>query len=312
MTLALILAFLLGQNFNKPISLKKIENHQAGFKYISPLLDCENNQALNYNYKNLDQNIKNSINGELEKKSVSSVSLYFRDLNNGPWIGINYEEKFSPASLLKVPLMMAYLKIAENKPDSLNQKFKIVDYGTDTLEQNILPSEKLVIGREYSVEELIMRAIKYSDNAAANTLLANIESTDLEKIYSDLNLIIPGTLNSENYMTITEYSSIFRILYNASYLNRETSEKALSILASANFNSGLTSKLPQNVIVSHKFGERVFENKKQLHDCGIIYMKNENYLLCIMTRGDDFKLMEDAIANISKNIYEQMLSFTNN
>ncbi len=308
----LVIAFFLDRFFYKPLPFKNSENHQMGFKYISPLLDCENSQPLDRNFKKLKENIENDIQNEIEKENVSTVSLYMRDLNNGPWIGIDEKEKFSPTSLMKVPLMMAYLKISETKPAILDQKLKVIDYETDTLSQNILPTEKLEINKEYTVQELINRSIKYSDNVAANTLLANIEPADLDKIYSDLNIPVPSVEDSENYMTITEYSSFFRILYNAPYLSKETSEKALNILTTASFDSGLNAKLPKDVVVSHKFGERIFENKKQLHDCGIIYMKNSNYLLCVMTRGDDFKLMEDAISTISKNIYDQMLSFTKN
>jgi beta-lactamase class A len=51
-----------------------------------------------------------------------SISLYFRDLNNGMWHGINYNELFSPSSLMKVPVMIAVLKACEEKKFSLKDK----------------------------------------------------------------------------------------------------------------------------------------------------------------------------------------------
>ena len=50
------------------------------------------------------------------------------------------------------------------------------------------------------------------------------------------------------------------------------------------------------------------QNIRQLHDCGIIYYPNNTYLLCIMTRGKDFKQLESVIAGISKTVYEVVAS----
>ncbi len=41
------------------------------------------------------------VEGMLSAGRASHISVYFRDLNNGPWFGINEKEEFSPASLLK-------------------------------------------------------------------------------------------------------------------------------------------------------------------------------------------------------------------
>lgn len=296
------------KRYNKNIN--RLENHETGYKYISPLLECENSLPLNYDLSNLKENIQKVINTKIAKHEVNTVSLYFRDLNNGPWIGINQDDKFSPASLLKVPLMMAYFKLAEDDPNLLAKKVIVGNYEEEA-SPNILPQKKVTVGAEYTIEDLINYMIKYSDNTAANTLLANIPAQDLTEIYTDFNLKIPGSEGLENYMTVTEYSSFFRILYNASYLNRQMSEKALQILTTSAFTKGLTAELPSGTEVSHKFGERVFDGSKQLHDCGIIYLANKNYLLCVMTRGDDFGKMENTIADISKNIFDNVNSFTN-
>jgi beta-lactamase class A len=148
--------------------------------------------------------------------------------------------------------------------------------------------------------------ISYSDNKAANALLQGIDPEVLNKIYTDMNIAIPSIDRPENYMPVTDYASFFEVLYNASYLNREMSEKALKILASPGFQKGLTAGLPINIKVSHKFGERKIDNLNQLHDCGIIYKTNHPYLLCIMTRGDDFIKMAETIKEISREVYNNI------
>jgi len=50
-------------------------------------------------------------------------SVYFRDLNNGMWFGINEGVFYRPASMLKVPVMIAYFKLAESTPAILAKKY---------------------------------------------------------------------------------------------------------------------------------------------------------------------------------------------
>jgi len=302
--------FLMGKNWQK--DNKETDKHQSGFKYISPLLECGSNNILNYNYKSLKTSLEESINKKIKEKKIDSASLYFRDLNNGPWISINNNEKFSPASLLKVPLMISYLKLMETDSNLLNKKITITKKEETAITQNILPMKKIELNKEYTVENLIARMIKYSDNSAANALINNFDNKKLNQIYFDLGISIPGTEETENFMSVTEYAAFFRILYNSSYLNRTMSEKALSILSETSFSGGLKGGVPENINIAHKFGERIFENKKQLHDCGIIYLQDNNYLLCIMTRGNDFYLMEKVISEISQEVFSTMKSFTEN
>ena len=75
---------------------------------INPLLDLE--PTLDYSeLRPFKHRIEQFIASTLRSDSVRHISVYFRDLNNGPLFGINEKERFTPASLLKVPLMIAVL-----------------------------------------------------------------------------------------------------------------------------------------------------------------------------------------------------------
>lgn len=78
------------------------------------------------------------------------------------------------------------------------------------------------------------------------------------------------------------------------------------MLSKTSFKKGLVAGVPKNIMVSHKYGERLYvdSNEAQLHDCGIIYFPQTPYLLCIMTRGENFAELENTIKEISKNVYE--------
>jgi hypothetical protein len=127
--LLMTLGFFLGKcgvEKKALLNTKKIEKREIGYKYISPLLECESyNSSLDYNFPEIQKKTKKIIDSHIAKKDVDLVSLYLRDLNNGPWMAINGENKFSPASLLKVPLMMAYFKLAEEDEALLNKKLVV-------------------------------------------------------------------------------------------------------------------------------------------------------------------------------------------
>ena len=282
---------------------KKIELHESGYRFISPLLECQTRPSYRNNLLVLKRELEDSIDEAADKNHIFEASVYLRDLNNGPWIGINESAKFSPASLMKVPIMISYFKWAEFDPSILKKKIKVVLDAEDTFSQNIIPSEVVVTGQEYTVEDLIIRMLKYSDNLAANTLIQNADLDLLDKVYFDLGIHIP--LNGgENFLTVHDYASFFRILYNSSYLNREMSELALKILSQTEYQEGIVAGVPSYVTVAHKFGERRVGDALQLHDCGIIYRANNPYLLCVMTRGDNFTEMKSLIQELSAKTFQ--------
>jgi hypothetical protein len=104
------------------------------------------------------------------------------------------------------------------------------------------------------------------------------------------------------------YASFFRVLYNASYLGKQLSEWALATLAQSEFREGIVAGVPPAVPVAHKFGEHkdVATGEVQLHDCGIVYVPEHPYLLCVMTRGASFEHLDDAIASTSRLIFAQV------
>ena len=152
---------------------------------------------------------------------------------------------------------------------------------------------------------------QYSDNEATNLLFQNIDIKELRAIFSDLGISAPNLYDANNLMSVKGYASFFRVLYNASYLNRSTSEQALRLLSLVEYKNGLVAGIPESTLISHKFGEResLSEDKqivRQLHDCGIIYHPERPYLLCVMTKGKNFESLSRIVANISRIIYEQV------
>ncbi len=257
---------------------------------------------------------RNDILELIEKRKkengIVDASVYFRDLVRGPVLGIREIEEFAPASLLKLPLAFVYFSAAEDQEGVMGQKINYV--GTTTVkEQRILPRVSAESGKEYSIEEYLNMMLVHSDNASYEVLEQFLSDspgrmTMRTETFQELGLIDPKD-RVEATITVRGYASLFRILFNASYLNAENSEKVLSWLAETEYTEGLVAGVPENVKVAHKFGERLYANNvKELHDCGIIYFPENPYLLCVMTRGSDFEELEKLISEISRVVYEEV------
>ncbi len=277
----------------------------------NPLLDCDS-------YENtgivklipLKSEIESIRQSAIDNGNITEMSVYYRDLGNGSWVGVNLDEKFAPASLLKVPVMIAYLKKAEKDPTIFQKTITIQDNpNISKLTQEIHPIRYAKVGETYTVEELINLMISSSDNVAKYGLTQQLEQNSVGEVFVDLGLVLPKTNIEDNFMSVRDYSTFFRVLYNATYLNREMSEKALSYLTKNDYDNGLRSGLPANMVIASKFGERSIEDEKtgkvihQLHDCGIVYFQNNPYIACVMTRGESFEKMGSIIGDVSRAIY---------
>ncbi|MDP4009569.1 MAG: serine hydrolase [Candidatus Shapirobacteria bacterium] len=294
---------------SKQLGILVETRNKQNYQFINPLLECDNNMASDdLNLNSLKHKIEGFLDNEIEAKHISLASIYYRDLNNGPWFGINERELFSPASLVKVPLMIAYLKASESDPNILNQQLT----NTKTYnpkEQNIAPDEVIEDNKSYTIDDLIRRMIVYSDNLAYDLLSENMEDQKIVQVFKDLDVDISQAYTDPNgnILSVKDYASFFRILFNSSYLSKANSEKALHLLSQTTFKNGIVATLPKNIITSHKFGERYYtaNQERQLHDCGIVYSPNKPFLICIMTRGSDFNTLSNTIKQISSMVYQK-------
>jgi len=295
---------------NKPGPVTDVRAGQG--KFTNPLLECDQAQGEFTELTPFKDKISLLASNLQTNSSVNNISLYFQDLNNGPWFGVNSSASFAPASLLKVPLAIAYYKLAETKgPDVLQKSitYTAPQQPGAPVTQTIAPLETLVAGQSYTIQDLIARMLKYSDNQSYYLLFSNIDVNFLLSVYSDFGMQIngPGS-DDDSIVSVRNYSSFFRILFNASYLTQADSEKVLGLLASSEFKDGLIAGTPANVTVSHKFGERenAGSNQAQLSDCGIIYYPQHPYLLCISTKGVDLPKQASAIQKLSAAVYGEI------
>lgn len=275
------------------------------YLYTNPLLECDQGSALfSGEFKPSRAAVQEIIDRHIEAGDLASASVYFRDMNNGPWFGIDQNEAYAASSMLKVAHLMVVLKASESQPDLLGRKIVYDHQYRDEL-QTFAPSVPLEIGQTYTLSDMLEHMIRYSDNEALYALQDKVPEADATRFYAEIGM----EFDVNNEITVKNYSSLFRILFNASYLSAENSEYVLDLLTQTEFGFGLRSGVPVNVPVAHKFGERFLENPyNQLHDCGIVYYPDHPYLLCVMTRGNDPEKLIATIKDVSYTVYSQMQS----
>lgn len=294
---------------NRPQALRE----SSKLSLINPLLLCNVNERQEFNeVKSLNDGLERLIAQEVRAGRVIVASVYFRNLNSGDWVMVHETERYSPASLVKVPLLIAYLRFAETKRGVLDERLTIPVGQNSNNSQEIRPEQVVRPGQSYSVAELLERMIQYSDNDAALALYDHLNQDSLRNVYADLGVSFPDpdARAGVDFMTVNTYGRFFRVLYNGTYLWRGFSDRALQILSKSSFTNGLVAGVPPETPVAHKFGLLTITRngvpyQRELHDCGIVYRSNHPFLLCVMTRTNaDISQAAKTIATITKFTYD--------
>jgi beta-lactamase class A len=294
-----------------PIRLKN-----SPYQFINPLLGYALPDSTEFKaYQPLDAKVNNFINSAKSNGQATDVSVYFRDFSQGRWFGINENEKYAPASLLKVVILIAYLKLSETNPKTLSNQLPYDKNMDDAIgDVPYQAPSTLEIGKSYSAEQLLEKMIINSDNGAKNLLLNKLADSDLSQVYTDLGIQNPGNVSGDYVISAKVYSFFFRILYNATYLNKDLSEQALQLLSQAQYNDGLVAGLPPGTKIAQKFGERINVDSNgqpasaELHNCGVIYATHP-YTLCVMTKGPpDIGKLAGVIKGISNIVFQEIES----
>ena len=288
-------------NFDIIKEVFHVPNFWTKYEFISDAID---NKSLDWNLakKIIEKNnMELLISWYLSMTWVTDISFYFRNLANWSTFGFNERALFKPASLTKVPTLIAVLRKNMEQPWFLDKrvevKIPLINYYLH------YPSQKQINNnRVYSVRDLTDYMIKYSDNNATLVLWNLLSGGAYRDIYKELNINF-----SWDNVEVVDYSYLFEILYNSLFLNKSDSEMALSLLSQTQFNDWIKKYIPRDIKVAHKFGEFNIDNvTKQLHDCWIVYYPNHPYVLCIMTRWYNYDDLETVIWSLSKVIFQRV------
>lgn len=307
-----LLSFRLQKIYNtEPVVDKSISyckpsvKRLTGFSFIRPLLFAESSPCESEQLSNVKTQVDNEINNLKLSGKIISGSVYIRELIQGEWTSAGDNEKYYPGSLLKIPELITFFKMNEKNPGLLD---KSITYSTplNLPKQVIYHSKSIELGKTYTIRELLYYMIAYSDNNATMLLNQRMDVEIFSKVFTDFGIVKPDLTKNDIPISAKDFSYFMRALYNATYLSIEDSEFCTELLSHCDFVQGLVSKLPVGIPIAHKFGEAGDGVHAHFSETGIIYIKNAPYLVVVMTKGKDSKVLPSIIADISKLIFDHI------
>jgi len=231
---------------------------------------------------------------------LENASIYFNYLPTGTTFGYGETREFTGASLIKVPFVMDLYRLAEDGKVNLDTKVPLKKaWLNDEFGSLHLKGE----GYKLSYREAARLALRDSDNTALlmlSELEARFPHNGSDQAINALD--IPYQVGKGNSLLIgsQSYTSLLKCLYFSCYLNYDDSQEVLRYMTESKFNNRLTLFLPQGLTVAHKIG--TYSDEVQ-SDCGIIYLPNRNYSLCIMLKEPEEEANQH-IADISNMVYK--------
>lgn len=236
--------------------------------------------------------------------------IYFAYLNNDSWIGVNEREYFTAASTIKVPLAMSVMHAVEERKISLDDTYTVQ---SEDLDDNFGELYKTAEGKTFTIRELMKITLEESDNTASSALFHALQEIGIEDPFSNVYTFMgwdnyPGIGETPEYFDVNLkiLSNMFLALYNAKYVDIDSSQEILDYLDNENFNEQIVAGVPDGIPVAHKSG--VQTESDSYSDCGIVYAPNRHYLLCIGSEGAPKPVADAFMKEISKTVYDYVIN----
>lgn len=309
-----ITGFILGTFYSADISDFIIDRNPLSSEkdqqktYIDPYI---NSQKTTLKYVPFELKTSKRIFEEINRDKNISLSVYVRNLDNGPWFGIGEDDTFAPIRTLKMPIFIAYLKWSEEENGLLGSKLPIPASVIDNTEKIFIPKSNIQPWQSYSIKTLLEEMMINSSIIATEVLLKNIPYTLLSKVDADLGVLLPWEEDIRDTISLKEYSSFYRILYTASYLSSTSSDFALSTLTKTDFPQWLRKGIPSNIEIANKYGEKIYTDEQgekiyQLHDCWVVYYTKYPYIICISAKSKNTDKLTQVIGETSRIVFEEI------
>lgn len=279
----------------------------SGYKWVGPLLSAEDECEAEI-YLPLRRALLHQIDSLRQSGILAQASVYLRDFGHGHWMSLNGDERYHPASLMKVALLISMLKAAEMQPGLLQQRIRCTAPPNGVIQPQYYTFPSIEVGKEYTVAELLEHMIVYSDNHATWLLASRLDPQSTPKLFDDIGLHVSWDTIDRFTLSAPEIAVLFKVIFNSSYLRPEFSEYAAQLLSKCAFSEGFKKGLPLGTRLWHKFGGWGHAGRThELHEAGVIYVEDAPYLLVIMTRGGDTERQAQSIALLTQTVHHYLL-----
>ncbi|MDD4954931.1 MAG: class A beta-lactamase-related serine hydrolase [Candidatus Omnitrophica bacterium] len=226
-------------------------------------------------------------------------------------ISRNEDKMFPAASVIKLPVAAVAFKAVKEGKVSLSRKFKIsakdIAGGSGIIKTMPVPVM-------LTFKEIIEIMIANSDNTATNKIIGILGYDYLNKGFKELGLnrtVLKRKMMDfsgrkrgvENYTSVSDVVFLLEEIYKGELVDKDSSEMMLSFLSKQKINDRIPRYLPKNTKIAHKTGLE----RGVVHDAGIIFSPNGDYLICVFTKKvKDYSKAKRFIARLSLATYNNL------
>ena len=226
------------------------------------------------------------------KYNSPSYGIYVKQLETGNTAGINPQKEMYSASVTKLPYLYYVQEQLNKKAISPTTTYKYIpevnDFKGGYEPEGSGSLSKTPDGKEYSVQELVDKIAKESDNVGHNILNYYVTHQSDQDFQKTLDKIAKKHWDVEKREASAEMAgNVMEAVY-------QQNGSIIDALSSTKYDDQRIARdLP--VKVAHKIGD-AYDFR---HDVAIVYT-NSPYVIAIFTDHSNY----DTISNISKDIYE--------
>lgn len=242
-----------------------------------------------------EQQVLHAIAAEMES-IPGHLGFYYKNLTTGYECGINADDAFLAASVIKFPLLLHVLTRAAAGEISLSDKLTVENWEK-------VPScgglNQFTDAVEADIHTLCRLMIVLSDNTATNKLFRfcgientneafrrmGLEKTMVRRLLFDAEASARGL---QNTICPKEMGGLLEQLYKKEFVSPEVSQQALDILLKQQIDHKLDGKLCGEVPIAHKTGE----DDRLSNDVGIVFAQ-QPFLICFAGHDTDVYRWED-------------------
>lgn len=255
--------------------------------------------------ENVQGNIQENILSKL-KKLPGDVGFYYKNLCTEESFEYKADEIYIPASIIKLPILMAiYMMVAEKEAD-LSEKITIKD-------NQKMPScgalNSFTFEPQIDIKTLCNLMITISDNTATNVLISHYGINKLNEVFQNMGLkqtrVNRLLFDSEaskrgiqNTASPREISILLEQLYNGSFISESVSQEIKEILLRQQINHKLKEMLPPGTKAAHKTGEDDYIS----NEVGIVYTI-QPFIISVLSNNTKVHEVNDFIRNTAFELF---------
>ncbi|MFC1722410.1 serine hydrolase [Patescibacteria group bacterium] len=225
-----------------------------------------------------------AFQGVLERtsKKKGTYAIIVKNLNTDEMYNFNETELFYAASLYKTPIAASVFRLSQENIISLDSNLKYMGIdttgGTGTL-------YTFPVGTEFTVDFILDRLIKDSDNIAQNILIRSFTQSEIKEGFNIIES--KNKFYDNNTSTVAYQVEFYEQLVESDFLTPTNKEVLLNKLASTSFDDRIHTGLTPDVKFSHKIGN--WGDTGSWHDCGVASKGYRKVVICVMSRHTTFQ-----------------------